>query len=33
MARALARMRFPDFQQVKSVVAIAQELPYVPPRA
>jgi hypothetical protein len=33
VARALARMNRPDFQQVKSVIAITQELPYEPPRA
>jgi hypothetical protein len=33
VARALARMSQPDFQQVKSVIAITQELPYEPPRA
>jgi hypothetical protein len=33
VARALARMNRPDFQQVKSVIAITQELSYEPPRA
>ena len=33
VARSLARMHRPDFQQVKSVIAITQEMPYEPPLA
>lgn len=33
VARALARIRRPSHEEVKSVIAITQELPYEPPRA
>ena len=31
LARALARVRRPNVEQVKSLIAITQELPYAPP--